>query len=75
MNIVKITTYFSKFCEKSTVANDQSINFYLCKEINIMIIYVIIYILMKIYGKCVILFNMNRKQVITFDFESVSVIV
>ena len=63
------------FCEKSTVANDQSINFYLCEKIKIIIIYVIIYISMKISGKFVILFNMNRKQVITFNSESVSVIV
>ena len=29
---------------------------------------------MEISGKFVILFNINRKQVITFDSESVSVI-
>ena len=29
---------------------------------------------MKISGKFIILFNMNRKQVFTFDSESVSVI-
>ena len=69
--------HFLNFCKKSTVANEQSINFYLCEiiKINMMIIYVIIYISMKISGKFVILFNMNRKQGITFDSESVCVIV